>query len=350
MGWPSLPGERRLSDGDLVVRAEPASSGVMTLAVTLAIEAATLATAGPGGGTASEGAPSDELVGTVHVHATGDHAASITWRFEPGHEGGGVPHRALRLAVDYCFFDLRLHRVEALVAVGDTTGLRIAARAGLRREGVARGAGGPRTDLVRVARLADDPAPDTRGGFIGVLNANLPTKRVISQGILRDEAGRILLCELTYKREWDLPGGVVDPWESPATALGREVREELGLDLAVQGLLAVNWMPPWRGWDDACQFVFDLGRHDASLVHAMAFETTEIAAVHWCTREDARPHVPDYLDVLLGRLEAARNDPVYLEGGSPLPNAEFGGESSGAPVSSAPNTAFGGRDVTRGRG
>jgi RimJ/RimL family protein N-acetyltransferase/8-oxo-dGTP pyrophosphatase MutT (NUDIX family) len=258
------------------------------------------------------------VAATVLVRHRRTATAEIDWETLPGHEGGGVPHRALRLAVDHCFAELGLHRVEAIVPVGDTTRLRIAARAGLRREGVARGAGGPRTDHVRVARLAADPAPDTRDGFIGVLNANLPTKRVISQGVLRDESGRFLLCELTYKREWDLPGGVVDPGESPAAALGREVREELGLDLPVRGLLVVNWMPPWRGWDDASQFVFGLGRHEASLVESMTFEATEIAAVHWCTREEARPHVPDYLDVLLGRLDTHSGGTVYLEGGLPL--------------------------------
>lgn len=296
MGWPSLPGERHPSSEDLRIRGDHLAYG----AITLVVEARA------------------ETVATIRVVPRGDGSALLTWTFEPAHEGGGLPHRALRFAVDHCFDELGLNRLEAQVPVGDTAQLRVAARAGLRREGVARGAGGPRTDLVRLARLAGDPTPDTRDGFIGVLNANLPTKRVISQGILRDGHGRVLLCELTYKREWDLPGGVVDPWESPATALAREVREEFGLDVGVRGLLVANWMPPWRGWDDACQFVFDLGRHHASVVEEMTFETTEIAAVHWCTRAEARPHLPDYLDVLLARIEQASEDPLYLEGGSPL--------------------------------
>jgi 8-oxo-dGTP pyrophosphatase MutT (NUDIX family) len=284
-------------DGDFVVRTERAPDALVMLVVE------------------SLG----KRVGSLQVQRRSDDAAQVTWRFEPSHTGGGIPHRAVRLAVDHCFTDLGLHRVEALIPVGDTARLRVAARAGLRREGVARGAGGPHTDLVRVARLADDPSPDTRDGFIGVLNANLPTKRVISQGVLRDENDRVLLCELTYKAEWDLPGGVIDPWESPATAVARELHEELGLELSVLGLLVVNWMPPWRGWDDACQFVFDLGRHESSIVDAMTFEATEIVAVHWCTREQARPRVPDYLDTLLGRLERLADPPLYLEGGTPIP-------------------------------
>ena len=63
---------------------------------------------------------------------------------------------------------------------------------------------------------------------ISILNARLPRKRTIAQGVLRDPEGRVLLCELSYKKEWDLPGGVVDPGESPATCVEREIREELG--------------------------------------------------------------------------------------------------------------------------
>ena len=54
---------------------------------------------------------------------------------------------------------------------------------------------------------------------ISILNARLPKKRTIAQGVLRNPAGEVLLCELSYKKEWDLPGGVVDPGESPATCV-----------------------------------------------------------------------------------------------------------------------------------
>ena len=101
---------------------------------------------------------------------------------------------------------------------------------------------------------------------IRFLNARLPKKRLIAQGVLRSPDGRLLLCELTYKRDWDLPGGVVDPGESPATCVVREIEEELGLAVTVHGLLAVNWLPPYRGWDDALLCLFDLGTVDAGVI------------------------------------------------------------------------------------
>ena len=86
---------------------------------------------------------------------------------------------------------------------------------------------------------------------IRILNERLPRKRLIAQGVLRAPDGAVLLCELTYKKDWDLPGGVVDPGESPAHCVVREIDEELGVDVTVRGLVAVNWLPPYRGWDDA---------------------------------------------------------------------------------------------------
>jgi 8-oxo-dGTP pyrophosphatase MutT (NUDIX family) len=47
--------------------------------------------------------------------------------------------------------------------------------------------------------------------------------------IVRDEAGRVLLQRRTSDGRWSLPAGAIDPGESPAQAVIREVREETGL-------------------------------------------------------------------------------------------------------------------------
>ena len=39
----------------------------------------------------------------------------------------------------------------------------------------------------------------------------------------------------------------------------REVTEELGIESAVGRLLVVDWMPPYLGWDDAIEMIFDGG-------------------------------------------------------------------------------------------
>jgi 8-oxo-dGTP pyrophosphatase MutT (NUDIX family) len=162
--------------------------------------------------------------------------------------------------------------------------------------------------------------PQERAAFIARLNATLPTKRVIAQGLIRDGAGRVLLCELTYKLEWDLPGGVVDPGESPATTLAREVREELGLEVEAGPLLSVNWLPPYRQWDDALLLVFDLGVRPDVTDH-LVLQPREIRAVHWVGREEleryAAPYVVRHVGALLDATEGHAPLPLDLEDGVP---------------------------------
>lgn len=54
-------------------------------------------------------------------------------------------------------------------------------------------------------------------------------------GILRDAAGRILITERTgdspFAGLWEFPGGKKRAGESPSAALGRELDEELGIEL-----------------------------------------------------------------------------------------------------------------------
>lgn len=155
--------------------------------------------------------------------------------------------------------------------------------------------------------MADRVRPDTsseagRRSFIHILNAKLPRKRNIAQGLLRNEDGEILLCELTYKSEWDLPGGVVDPKESPAACVVREISEELGVSLGVRQLLAVNWLPPWRGWDDAVLFLYDLGTVPRSFTDDLTLLPKEIKAVHWVAPEALGEHVAAYTARMVEQL------------------------------------------------
>ncbi|HEV7195850.1 MAG TPA: NUDIX hydrolase [Pedococcus sp.] len=261
-----------------------------------------------------------ETVGRVELLADGTGDGDLLWVVLPEYRSVGVVERALRLAMGWGFDTLGLDRIEARVPTADLDGVRAALRAGLRKEGVARGALGPgarRLDTIVLARLRDDEQPDSRTGFIAMLDSSLPTKRAIAQGVLRDGDGRVLLCELTYKTEWDLPGGVVDPAESPATCLTREIREELGLDLEVRGLLAVNWLPPWRGWTDATVFVFDLGFAPDDLLARITLERREIRGIHFAGEEEWESHVAPYNRRLLAFLSTHAGSTAYLEDSLP---------------------------------
>jgi ADP-ribose pyrophosphatase YjhB (NUDIX family) len=252
-----------------------------------------------------------DRVGTIALRAEDKQTASVRWNTGSGSGAMGNASRALRLVLEHAFTDLGYSRVEARVPVDRVDDVRAASIGGMRREGIVRSAGDD-PDRALLARLADDPPATSRQGFIALLNAGLPTKRVISQGLLRDEQGRVLLCRLTYKSEWDLPGGVVEVGEAPARGLEREIREELGVDVHAHALLTVNWLPAWRGWDDACVFLFDLGTVDASFTDAFRLQPTEIMGTEWCDVETVRAKATAAAVEMLDAVESG-DLPVYRE-------------------------------------
>jgi 8-oxo-dGTP pyrophosphatase MutT (NUDIX family) len=205
-------------------------------------------------------------------------------------------------------------RVEAWVSPDDRTGQRIATWSGLRREGVMRGGvtvDGVADDRIVYARLVDDLPAHEPEGFRALLNSFLPRKRAISQMLVRDRAQRVLLCRLTYKQDWDLPGGVVEVGESPQLAVTREVEEELALQIPAGRLLLTDWLPPWSGWDDALCLVFDGGEHDPRVLDDMVRQEREIRDAAFCTLEEVRERCADFT---ARRVESAV---ANLTGGSP---------------------------------
>ncbi len=61
--------------------------------------------------------------------------------------------------------------------------------------------------------------------------------------IVFDEHGRVLLCHRRDVDLWNLPGGGLEPGETPWDGVVREVREETGLEVAVQRLAGVYSKP-----------------------------------------------------------------------------------------------------------
>ncbi|WP_242418342.1 NUDIX hydrolase, partial [Frankia sp. CpI1-P] len=100
---------------------------------------------------------------------------------------------------------------------------------------------------------------DAEFAHLAAGNARQARKRVSADAVIRDETGRLLLVDPTYKPDWDLPGGMAEANEPPRDALRRELKEELDLDLPVGELLCVDWVSPHGPWDDLLAFVFDGG-------------------------------------------------------------------------------------------
>jgi 8-oxo-dGTP diphosphatase len=80
----------------------------------------------------------------------------------------------------------------------------------------------------------------------------------LAAGALFVRGDEVLLVHKVYGNGWDIPGGYVEPGESPTDACHREVLEELGIDRPPVRLLALDWAPtPTDG--DKILFVFDCG-------------------------------------------------------------------------------------------
>lgn len=204
--------------------------------------------------------------------------------------------RAVSLAADDAIIAHNLRRLQCDIPATDRAAMIALHRCGFRREGRLRSAlltpSGQLVDVLIYARLAVDPVYGPHG-FSGVMDSVLPTKRVIAHVVFRDPGGRVLLVEPTYKEDWELPGGVVDPGESPRRGASREVAEELGLECEVAQPALVDWMPPHLGWGDAIEFLYDGGVLDAGIAASLTAHDPELRSVHWVSRDDLHRHVTE---------------------------------------------------------
>lgn len=70
------------------------------------------------------------------------------------------------------------------------------------------------------------------------------TPALAVDGLVRDAEGRVLLIRRRNPPSgWALPGGFVDVGEDPVDACAREVLEETGVGVAVEGLAGVYGRP-----------------------------------------------------------------------------------------------------------
>jgi 8-oxo-dGTP diphosphatase len=76
--------------------------------------------------------------------------------------------------------------------------------------------------------------------------------------VVHDAAGRLLLVRRANepgRGQWSLPGGRVEPGESDASAVARELREETGLEVRVGSLVGSVARGPFLIFDYAAEAV-----------------------------------------------------------------------------------------------
>jgi 8-oxo-dGTP diphosphatase len=139
------------------------------------------------------------------------------------------------------------------------------------------------------------------------------TPRVAAGVIFTDAASRVLMVRPTYKDYWDIPGGYVEPGESPHDAAAREVKEELGLTLDVGRMLAVDWAPSDKEGD---KLLFLFAGPPLPDDVAFRFADGEIARTEYVPVDELESYT---IERLARRIRSAvlATQPEYLEHGQP---------------------------------
>ncbi|MCX5094243.1 NUDIX hydrolase [Streptomyces sp. NBC_00365] len=141
--------------------------------------------------------------------------------------------------------------------------------------------------------------------------AGLPRVLAGAAALFRDGDGRVLLVEPNYREGWALPGGTIesDDGETPRQGARRETAEEIGLDIVLGPLLAVDWVhgtarPP------LVAYLYDGGVLGEQELKAIRLQEEELLSWRLVPREE----LAEYLPGALGRRVLAALD-VLAEGG-----------------------------------
>lgn len=131
-----------------------------------------------------------------------------------------------------------------------------------------------------------------------------------------------MMVRPTYKDYWDIPGGYVEPGETPYQACIREVEEELGIRPAIGRLLVADWAPTDRDGDKIL-FIFDGGHLTPDQHAAIKLRDGELFEYRYASLAEA-----DQLTLprLVRRITEASSSTktfgtIYLEHGRPSPDS-----------------------------
>jgi 8-oxo-dGTP pyrophosphatase MutT (NUDIX family) len=147
--------------------------------------------------------------------------------------------------------------------------------------------------------------------YLAKLRAHVGTDLLVVPGvsaILRDAEGRVLVQKRTDDGRWGLPGGAIDPGESPAQAVVREVLEELHVHVRPTALLGVFGGEPFRHYyphGDVVEYVVSVFLCELLPGESPAASTEETAQIAYYFPEELPALTLPYPRSLFSTLPSA---------------------------------------------
>lgn len=159
------------------------------------------------------------------------------------------------------------------------------------------------------------------GGTRGVTDERYVTTTAASRtrgaaAALIIEEERVLLVERTYGHPWQwvLPGGCIDPGESPLEACRRELAEELSCQPHVHTLVVVDWVPSDPSRPARLQWIFAATLPRRARIQLPA---GELQSYRWTCFSEIKHYLPPHAArrVCAAWTAAHRGTTSYLEHG-----------------------------------
>ena len=126
--------------------------------------------------------------------------------------------------------------------------------------------------------------------------AGLPRILAGAAALFRDTEGRVLLVEPNYREGWALPGGTIesDDGETPRQGARRETLEEIGLDIELGHLLAVDWVH-WAGRQPLVAYLYDGGILAPNDLKSIRLQEEELLSWRLVPRQELTEYLPGSL-------------------------------------------------------
>ncbi|UBV43121.1 NUDIX hydrolase [Deinococcus taeanensis] len=130
------------------------------------------------------------------------------------------------------------------------------------------------------------------------------TPRQCAAVVIEDADGHLLLVKQAYgKHFWGLPGGVVDPGETPPQAAVREAEEEVGVRVVLRGVIGL-YLLQGGGWPDIQAYVF---RAQITEGEPRIINPQEISQIAWKSRHALPEWVPNDVSAAFEDIQAHRH-------------------------------------------